>query len=215
MADTVPSATEVQSAIERVRGIISCRVIDRNGEIAEIHILADTSRTAKQVVRDVESLCAAQFGLEIDHRKISVALINQPLRPRPVPRPEMRGVRVETEGRRVTVHVAIGTGDTVVEGKADNAGTSINRMRVAANAALDAYEKYVGGSCKFVLEDLVPFHLGGWNGFLAGVAMITSLGEERLVGSALVKGDEIEAAVKSACNAVNRRIGKIDLEDQD
>ena len=96
-----PTAAEVQSAIERVRGVMASRVVAEDGAISEVHILAETSRSAKQIVRDVESLCAAQFGIELDHRKVSVALINQTQGDRrQIRRPEIRGVRVETEGRR-------------------------------------------------------------------------------------------------------------------
>ena len=77
---------------------------------------------------------------------------------------------------------------------------------MAASAALNALQQYLGESCRFELDDLLPFHLGGWDGYLAGVLMVSAFGEEQLVGSALVKTDKMDAVIKAAFNAVNRRI---------
>lgn len=208
-----PPAGDVQAAIERVRGVIASRVLASDGEINEIHILADARHSARQIVRDVQTLCITQYGLHIDQQQISVALIHQPAPRKTFTRPEVRGIRMETQGRQVTIYVAVGLGDRVVEGKAESTETSANRPRVAASAALDACEKYLNGQCRFVLEDLTPFHLGEWSGYLAAVTMVTAAMEERLIGSALNKGDDVSAAVKAACSAVNRRIEEVELRE--
>lgn len=201
-----PTPSEVQAAIGRVRGVMATRVVGENGDISEVHILAQAGRPAKQIVRDVESLVAAQFGMKLDHRKVSVAQIEGPKEEAPLPRPEIRGVRIEAEGGRVRVHVTLAHGNQSYEGSAEGAGASVNRYRLAAAAALGALENYLNKSCRLVLDDLVPFHLGGWDGYLAGVVLISTFGEEHLVGCSLVKKDKMDAAIKAACNAVNRRI---------
>jgi len=210
----IPTAREVQEAIERVRGVVASRVVAEDGVISEVHILAQTGRSAKQIVRDVESVCAAQFGITLDHRKVSVALIHQPESSEryPIRRPEIAGVRVETAGRKVEVHVTLGVGDASYEGSAEGTGGAVHRVKVAALAALNALERYLGHGCRFELDDLVPFHLGGWDGYLAGVVMVSAFGEEQLVGSALVKIDQMDAAIRAALDAVNRRIPIIAAE---
>lgn len=201
---------EIQAAISKVRGIIANRVVFEGEGIAEVHVLAGTDRQAKQIVRDVESLCAAEFGIRIDHRKVSVALIDTPVEREQFQRPQIRGMRVETLGSRLEVHVALAVGQDIYEGMAE--GIAVNRNRLAAFAALNALEEYLRGSCHLVLEDLVPFHLGEWEGYLAGVVLLSSFAEEHLVGSALVKKDHLEAVVKATCNAVNRRIRTVSGE---
>ena len=42
--------------ISKLAGVMSSNVVFEDGEITEIHVLADTSRTPKQIVRDVQSL---------------------------------------------------------------------------------------------------------------------------------------------------------------
>ena len=41
--------------------------------MAEVHILASSALSPKQVVRNIESALLAHLGLKVDHRKISVA----------------------------------------------------------------------------------------------------------------------------------------------
>ena len=211
----LPTAAEVQAAIERVRGVTASRVVAENGVISEVHILAEAGRSPKQIVRDVESVCQAQFGLALDHRKISVALIQPSEKERrPVVRPEVRGLRVETGGREIHVHVLMGVGDKTYEGSAQGVGGVRQRYRLAATAALEALHRFLGESCRFELDDLVSFHLGGYDGFLAGVVMISAFGEEQLVGSALVKTDMMDAAIDAALNAVSRRIPSLAGEER-
>ena len=212
MAQETPTAEAVQSSIARMRGVMASRVVLQDGVISEVHILAEADRPAKQIVRDVESLCAAEFGIRIDHRKVSVALIEAPERPTKTRRrPVIRGVRIEREGGHFSVHVSLAVGDELCQGSAE--GPNVNQYRLAATATLRALEESLRGSCRLVLDDLVPFHLGSWNGYLVGVVMLSTFGEERLVGSALVKKDAVDAVIRAACDAVNRRIGVVGLSN--
>lgn len=57
-----------------LKGVVSARVVARSsGEIEEIHILMGEGATPKQTVRNVESALRAQYDVDVDHRKISVA----------------------------------------------------------------------------------------------------------------------------------------------
>src|SRR4051794_34450294 len=47
-------------------------VTDDVGRIIEAHIIATTNKHPKQIVRDVQSVALAEFGLEIDRRVVSV-----------------------------------------------------------------------------------------------------------------------------------------------
>jgi len=52
-------------------------VPDDKGSIMEAHIVAAMGRSPKQIARDVESMLVAKLGIPIDHRKISVAQIEE------------------------------------------------------------------------------------------------------------------------------------------
>ena len=63
-----------ENLLASLEGVLSARVVTTPlGEVTEVHILAQSGLSAKQVVRNVESALLAQLGLKVDHRKISVA----------------------------------------------------------------------------------------------------------------------------------------------
>lgn len=68
------SAADIESVIRSLTTVQSARVVlGKTGDIEEIHVLTDASRAPKQLVRDVESALMAEFGLELDHKKVSIA----------------------------------------------------------------------------------------------------------------------------------------------
>ena len=65
---------ELEEELCRLGGVLAVRVVgDRVGRPIEVHVLADNSKPAKQTVRDVRSVAQTVFGLELDHRIVSVA----------------------------------------------------------------------------------------------------------------------------------------------
>ena len=63
-----------EALLNSLKGVVSARIVARpGGVIEEIHVLTEGEVQAKQTVRNVESALLAHFGLEIDHRKVSVA----------------------------------------------------------------------------------------------------------------------------------------------
>jgi hypothetical protein len=86
---------EAEKLLLSLTGVVSARLVARpGGEVDEVHLLTTDEVTAKQTVRNVESALLAHLGLEVDHRKISVAQTRD--RPAP-PRPEDDLVRILPE----------------------------------------------------------------------------------------------------------------------
>lgn len=80
--------SQLEEELRKVPGIRNARVVG-DGEPTEIHIVAGPSRSPKQLVRDVQSLSAAGFGMSIDHRIVSVVRVNESAAPpTPVPPPQ-------------------------------------------------------------------------------------------------------------------------------
>lgn len=77
-----PEAQGIQRAerlLQSLTGIVSARMVaSPGGEIQEIHILTTEEVAPKQTVRNVESALLAELGIEVDHRKISVAQTKEP-----------------------------------------------------------------------------------------------------------------------------------------
>jgi hypothetical protein len=71
------NAKRAEELIMRLGDVKSCRIAaDEEGKIAEIHVVAATERPPKLVARDVAASLNAEWGLDIDYRKIGVVIID-------------------------------------------------------------------------------------------------------------------------------------------
>ena len=102
--DPAAELRELEDELCRLAGILAVRVVgDRAGRPVEVHVLSDQTKPAKQTVRDVRAVAQTVFGLELDHRIVSVAQLNTNEQNAPVgielPRPRARA-RVGEHPRR-------------------------------------------------------------------------------------------------------------------
>ena len=70
------SKLAVDEIVSKLPGVYSAKVVhDEDGEYNEIHVLADVSKPAKQLVRDIETAIFAATGNKIDRKIVSIAQI--------------------------------------------------------------------------------------------------------------------------------------------
>lgn len=204
------SETDIEQIIRSLNGITSVRVImSKDGAIEEIHVLTDSQRAPKQIVRDVESTLQAQFGIEIDHKIVSVAQTqNEKQFLFSANRLKFSEVAISLNGVRAEATVNLKSNGNIFIGTAAGHSSSHNQLRLISTATLRAVENCQGVDGSLVLEDLNPsVALSGRNVAVVFVNMITPRGEDFLAGSAVVKQDLWKAVVNATLNAVNRRMG--------
>jgi len=205
-----PSASEIESVIRSLTHVISARVVmGKTGEIEEIHVLTESSRAPKQMVRDVESALMAQFGMELDHKKVSIAQTQDGKKFRyDIGRLKFSEVSISLNGARAEAIVHLKKDGEICTGKSSGHSSSHSQLRLIATATLRAVENIEGADGTFVLEDVdASVTLSGRNVVVVLVNMITPRGEDQLVGSAIVKQDLWKAVVNATLDAVNRRLG--------
>lgn len=83
-------------------------VFAENGMPCEIHVLAGPEKSSKSLVRDIQSALTAQFGVQVDHRIISVAQLSEGLAPRGDFRLAHTGLEIKSAGGRVSASVTLG-----------------------------------------------------------------------------------------------------------
>jgi len=201
--------SDYEEIIRQIKDVISARIVtDNTGEIAEIHVLAGSGRNPKQVVRDIESAFMAQFGIHIDHKKISVAQMQdeEGASSGIEIRPKVSSVTVLSGGRSTEAKVLLEIGGDIYEGTSSGPSTAINKLRVISQATLLALEAFLKGTCNLVTEDIALINLARRQAVAVSVSLVTNIGEERLIGAAFMNEDEREAAVKATLSAVNRRM---------
>jgi len=220
VGDKFVSVDEVEAVIGRLRDVLSAKVVtNHDGAIEEVHVLVSSERAPKQIVRDIESAVMAKLGLEIDHKKISVAQMEETPRGGSVRkthayragilgRLRFVDVNIAIDGPMADARVRLARDAEIFEGRAKGANTEHNHLRMIAMATLDAVCNSSPSDGVYVLEDIDrSVMLAGERVVVAYVNRVTSRSEEHLTGSALVRSDLWKAVVSASLDAVNRRAG--------
>ncbi len=199
---------EVEQYLKQIKAVESCRIIvDEEQDIEEIHIVSSMRRSPKQISRDVQSILISKFGLDIDHKKISIAQIDTDSTT-DGGRLKLKTIEYSITDGKANVKVVLEKDDERYEGVISGTNTTYNTQRMLAKATLNAVEKYCEVEDAMVLEDIKTATIAGNEVVVVAVSMILPNREQMMTGSALVSRDKKEAIVKATLDAVNRNIVK-------
>lgn len=192
-----------EKTLRRLPGVEAARVVMNGAEPAEIHILAQPGKPAKQVVRDVESVALAAYGVKIDRRIVSVVQIeNADLITGD--RPMVEDVAEQIDGSRTTVTVTLSWHDEQLVGRATGPAAASTRLRLVAEATISALEQALDDAAAFAVQAVDTPTVGSHQVAIAQVVIVIGERERMLVGSALVNGDPSRAMVRAVLDALNR-----------
>lgn len=213
---SVVTVDEIEHLLGLLSGVISARIIVNDwGAIEEIHVLASSKRSPKQIVRDVESSLAAKWNLNVDHKKISVAQLVGVQGPLPDARLKLLSLEVSTDSVRgiLRAKVVLGRSDdetVTYEGTAEGACSPNASLKVYSQAVIAALSKACNPKNFLALEDIGIIKMGQRDIAVAVLVTITPRGnEEILVGAVSVRRDPVNAAIRATLDAVNRRLAKL------
>lgn len=200
---------EVEQALCSIPGLLAARLVagfDR--PVDEIHVLTTLQRAPKQTVRDIQSMLMARFGVTTDHRVISVVQLEEDDAPGPAsaPRLVISQVAVDQRGLTVSVRVSVTDGVESHDGEAEGPASAPGRRRATARAALDAIRPLLGAGQVVEIEGADVVEVLGHDVAICLVHFHSARGQNSVVGSALVRGDEADAVARSVLDALNRTI---------
>jgi len=205
---------DFEDAVRQINGVRAASVVTGPDAVpTEIHVLTTTGKAPKQVVRDVQSLALARFDLDVDHRIVSVVQIgdDQPIEgaAAPVvesaPRPAITSIMVRTTGAESEATVTLAAGGHIFEAKVLGPGAATHRPRLVAQATLKALSELLGTTAE--VESAVLQQIGGREiALVVLTVMVPRLGEQAVVGSAIVRGDASDAVARAVLAALNRRL---------
>lgn len=198
----------IETSVRQVQGVYACRVVLESPlEIAEIHVVGSPARRPKQIIRDIESLLFARFGLRVNYRKISLAQLQEERGLNVVgTRPRLVESAWQTDGERDRATVSLADGGRSLVGEATAPAGSVEKGRLTSLAALRAVEQFAQGSGEFRLDAFERVPVGDR---IVTVVLITvgfASSEESLIGTAFYRGDPVEAAARATLDSVNRRL---------
>jgi hypothetical protein len=218
--DLTPELAELERELCRLPEVNAARIVtDHVGRPTEVHILASPAKHAKQVVRDVQSVAMASFGLDLDRRIISVVQLEsgppepaEPVEPggAEAPRVVIGGISSEQNGLRNLVRVTLQRGGFEGAGFAEGSIAASARPRLVAQATLDALRQLIPAAECADVELATVVRVGIRDVALANMVFVVPPHEDVVSGSALVRGtNETEAVARAVLDATNRRLPQL------
>jgi len=207
---------ELEDELCRLGGVLAVRVVgDRNGRPIEVHVLADQSKPAKQTVRDVRAVAQTMFGLELDHRIVSVAQLDSAAEhsadgssPILAPRARVGRVNFEAQGVRADVRVVLIDGDLEYSGYAEGSVAAVARPQLVALATLDAVRQSDSAAEAIHVVSADITRVGPTRVAVVSVVYVEPPVELFVSGSAVVRQDRDDAVARAVLDATNRRLGR-------
>jgi hypothetical protein len=167
-------------------------------------------------VRDIESLLQADFGIGVDHRKISIARVTEKPEHRfpKGPRPTLASINFTTEGGRGVCKVVLERDDLKVCGECAGVALGGGSLRLVANATFRAVEQLVGEAVEFELLDLVRLRIANRETIVVLANYLSAGGVRSLAGCVQFEDNEQQATVHAALDACNRIVESLPPVEQ-
>ncbi|MCU1455941.1 MAG: hypothetical protein JWL73_33 [Actinomycetia bacterium] len=202
---------EVERELCRLPEVDAARLVaGEHGRLLEVHILAGTGKTPKQIVRDVQSVAIASFGLEVDRRIVSVVQLGDDREPRLPPvgfRPQIDAITAENTGLRSLVRVNLRHEGLDAVGFAEGSVASASRHRLVAVATLDALRQLDPHAECLDLDSAVVVRVNGHDVAVVTVTYVVPPSELVVSGSAVVRGhQDSDAVARAVLDATNRHL---------
>jgi len=206
---------EVEQELCRLPEVQAARIVadEATGRPVEVHILARAGKHPKQVVRDVQSVALASFGLEIDRRVVSVVQLDA--EDQEVPeiggsaafRPSIVGITAESSGLRTLVRVALEHRGEEAVGFAEGSVASTARHRLVAVSTIDALRQLQPAAESIDIDSADIVRIGRFDVAVVTVVFVQPPQEQVVSGSAVVRqGLDADAIARATLDATNRRL---------
>jgi len=201
----VSEEPSIEGLIAQVRGVIGVRVV-RNAQqqIAEIHVVGSPERSAKQMVRDIESIVYVCGGTRVDYRKISLVQIAKA--PAAADEAHIQVLDIAYLAQDSTVATTLAMGDQRAQGVSRSGSKRAGQPEyLAAEAAIQALEQLLGWHGRLRLENLQRQSFGEIEVCLSHLLLIGDERTESLLGLSVVYSDRAISGAQAVVDAVNRR----------
>jgi hypothetical protein len=201
----------LERLVQQIRGVVAVRVVpDSAGQVGEVHVVADPGRSAKQMVRDVESMIYVRGGVRVDHRKISLVQIAETTLHPPALRARLLNSSHHDDASGTQVAVTLGLGERSIQGESrSSAGEAGDLARLAGEATLHALNGSLEGRAQLRLRRVQVDPFDGMEVCLAHVTLLADDAETSLLGVAMVRDDMLSSAARATLDAVNRTLERL------
>lgn len=207
--------TEVEAELCRLPEVTAVRMVaDQSGRPIEVHVLAHAGKPAKQIVRDVQSVALASFGIDLDRRIVSVVQLaangtreaGHASTAESTTRPRIVTMQAQSSGFRTAVQVTLGTPDDERTGFAEGSIAASARPRLLAEATVDALRQLEPAAECLDVDTALVARAGAHDVVVVLLVSVDPPHERHLSGSAIVYQHTDDAVVRAVLDATNRRL---------
>lgn len=191
--DEVTRHLRLEEAVSRLRGVRRARVRSLDGAV-DVKVLTLPERTQDATIADVHAV-AKRLGINPGDVKVTV------LGPRPQAagaRRKLSSLSTKRYDQRFSAQVTLELDGDALMGEVDVPAGRRFEFRSVARAVLESVRPLI--PCAMQLEQVEVFNFGPER--LAVVSISSQ--DDILIGSALVKGDELDAIARATLDGVNR-----------
>jgi hypothetical protein len=233
--DKVFPLEDVERTLTGLKDVRTARIVtDREGDILEVHAVASSDRSPKQIARDVESMLVAKLGIQIDHRKISIAQVDHaedvpeeqagapragdepqddPDLPSGERRVEFIGVSVAQSHLTAEARVELAMNGLTTVSALNGADSTDSVLRIVAEATIQGVQRFFEDDSVFTVTSVEQITVGGKPIIAVNVCHLAERQEKVLVGACPVNGDVPRAAALATLDAVNRFLRRLALKE--
>jgi hypothetical protein len=205
---------DVEREICRLPDVSIARIVaDHAGRVTEVHVVASAGKRPKQIVRDVQSIALASFGLELDRRIVSVVQLGGTVdseQPAVLNRPSIVAITAESSGLRSLVRVTLSRDEDEAVGFAEGSIAMTARHRLVATAAVDALRQLDPAAECIDIDHAQIVRVGQLDVAVVTVVFVMPPNEQVVAGSAIVRPQqEAHAVARAVLDATNRRLAYV------
>jgi hypothetical protein len=203
---------DVERELCRLPEVSIARIVtDPAGAVTEVHVVARPGKHPKQIVRDIQSVALASFGLELDRRIVSVVQLGgaelNGAAPAPPARPVIVAITAEASGLRSLVRVTLARGDDEAVGFAEGSIATTARHRLVATATVDALRQLDPAAACLDVDHAQISRVGSHDVATVTLVYVQPPSEQIVAGAAIVRPQqEADAVARAVLDATNRRL---------
>lgn len=199
---------DIEAALSKMPGVRAARLVtNENDEPVEVHVIATTEKSPKQLVRDVQTVSMAQFGMELDHRIVSIVQFPDvsPIGPAES-RPAIDQISTSVRGNTASVTVSLTRDERAASGEAKGANTRESLIRLGAAATVEAVAQILDRRYQIEIDHAGTQRVGVHDLAVVTLSLHGPHGTMVLAGSAMMGEMPVEAIVRAVLDAINRRV---------
>ncbi len=195
---------EIEDLIKNLKSVINCRIIqDEEENIKEVHVVANESRSAKQISRDVQSIIAAIYDTKVDYKKISIAQVKASKQDLCERKLKIKSIERSTFQSKHKVKVTLEKDKEEHIGECSGMNNSTLCLRQTGEAAIHAIENFMQEEGVMSLDDIKIIDIAGIRTVVVALTVYTEEKSVEFCGSHILSHDPFDCVVRAVLDAIN------------